>query len=118
MFILSTTTGCWTGVKHIQGTMDTGPRTILSLKEFTPWIYNSIIVLVNPKVKWKYTFPRRETWLHEMLACDYSVLEEMTGNLVKYLFYDQTMYDWKNILVRYLSNPAIYFNYYIHQCDE
>lgn len=88
------------------------------LKEFTPWIYNSIIVLVNPKVKWKYTFPRRETWLHEMLACDYSVLEEMTGNLVKYLFYDQTMYDWKNILVRYLSNPAIYFNYYIHQCDE
>lgn len=53
-----------------------------------------------------------------MLVCRYSVLEEMTGNLVKYLFYDQAMYDWKNILVRYLWNPAIYLNYYIHQCDE
>lgn len=117
MFAPSTTIGSWTGVKHIQGTMDTGSRTILSLKEFTPWMYN-LIVLVNPKVQWKYTFPRRETWLLEMLACSDSVLEEMTGNLVKYLFYDQTMYNWNNILVRYLSNPAIYFDYYSHQCDE
>lgn len=26
-----------------------------------------------------------------MLACSYTVLEEMTRNLVKYLFYDQCM---------------------------
>lgn len=99
MFIPSTTTGCWTVVKHIQDAMDTAPRTILSLKELIPGIYN-LIVLVNLKVKWKYTFPRRETRLNEILACSYSVLEEMTRNLVKYLFYEQAMYDWKNILVR------------------
>lgn len=41
----------------------------------------------------KIHISQKRNMTNEMLVCRYSVLEEMTGNLVKYLFYDQAMYD-------------------------